>query len=242
MKVQKNPFKSTLETILVFHEKIKENWKKGYIEIKNSDINDLYDIHYDDIHPSKIIQKNLEDNSIDIEENLKKSFYDKNTKSIFASKKRFKKYIQDIEVNINLLRTIKNNWFSDNENEDDPKLNEVSKKISFLLKENPNRKIIIFTMYADTAEYITNKLKFDEYKILLYTGKSSKNDKNNVRLNFDASVSYNEQKNDLCILVTTDALSEWFNLNRDGVLFNYDIPYNPTRIIQRIVSINRINK
>ena len=63
-------------------------------------------------------------------------------------------------------------------------------------------------MYADTAEYITNKLKFDEYKILLYTGKSSKNDKNNVRLNIDASVSYNEQKNDLCILVTTDALSE----------------------------------
>jgi len=42
--------------------------------------------------------------------------------------------------------------------------------------------------------------------------------------------------------VATDALSEGFNLNRAGVIINYDIPYNPTRIVQRIGRINRINK
>ena len=42
--------------------------------------------------------------------------------------------------------------------------------------------------------------------------------------------------------MATDALSEGFNLNRAGVIINYDIPYNPTRVVQRIGRINRINK
>ena len=44
------------------------------------------------------------------------------------------------------------------------------------------------------------------------------------------------------ILVATDAISEGYNLHRAGTIFNYDIPYNPTRIIQRVGRINRINK
>jgi len=40
----------------------------------------------------------------------------------------------------------------------------------------------------------------------------------------------------------TDALSEGVNLHRAGVIINYDIPYNPTRVIQRVGRINRINK
>jgi len=42
--------------------------------------------------------------------------------------------------------------------------------------------------------------------------------------------------------LATDALSEGFNLHRAGVVINYDIPYNPTRVIQRVGRINRINK
>ena len=50
------------------------------------------------------------------------------------------------------------------------------------------------------------------------------------------------QRNDYHILVATDAISEGYNLHRAGAIFNYDIPYNPTRVIQRIGRINRINK
>lgn len=232
----KNAFKSTLKTLLLAHENIKKNWEKGYVEMKNVDINDLDDIYHNDI-----VQKTLMIDEIDCEENFKEDyFYDKNKTSFFFKKEHFKdKYIQDIEENINLLKTIEQNWFSNNENKDDPKLNEVSKKINYLLNENKNRKIVIFTMYADTAKYVFNKLKLDGYKILLCTSQSCKSDKINVRLNFDASISDNEQKNDFDILVTTDALSEGFNLNR---AVNYDIPYNPTRIVQRIGRINRVNK
>jgi superfamily II DNA/RNA helicase len=50
------------------------------------------------------------------------------------------------------------------------------------------------------------------------------------------------QKNDYDILLGTDAISEGYNLHRAGVIINYDIPYNPTKVIQRIGRINRINK
>ena len=43
-------------------------------------------------------------------------------------------------------------------------------------------------------------------------------------------------------MVATDAISEGYNLHRAGTIINYDIPFNPTRVIQRIGRINRINK
>ena len=42
--------------------------------------------------------------------------------------------------------------------------------------------------------------------------------------------------------MATDTIAEGFNLNRAGAIFNYDIPYNPTKVIQRFGRINRINK
>ena len=47
---------------------------------------------------------------------------------------------------------------------------------------------------------------------------------------------------DIDVLVSTDAISEGFSLHRAGTIYNYDIPYNPTRVIQRVGRINRINK
>lgn len=63
-----------------------------------------------------------------------------------------------------------------------------------------------------------------------------------IRNNFDASVKQETQADDYKVLVATDAISEGYNLHRAGAIFNYDIPYNPTRVIQRIGRINRINK
>lgn len=42
--------------------------------------------------------------------------------------------------------------------------------------------------------------------------------------------------------MTTDKLSEGVNLNRAGAVINYDIPWNPTRVIQRLGRINRIGR
>ena len=61
-------------------------------------------------------------------------------------------------------------------------------------------------------------------------------------LNSDFNAQYNKglKTNHFKILLTSDKLSEGFNLNRAGAIINYDIPWNPTRVIQRVGRINRI--
>ena len=111
------------------------------------------------------------------------------------------------------------------------------------LKSDKKRKIIVFSEFSDTANYLFNNIK-KEFKCFLYTSKQSTNKKlkDEIKNNFDASVILNKQKNDYDILIATDAISEGFNLHRAGTIFNYDIPYNPTRVVQRFGRINRINK
>ena len=79
--------------------------------------------------------------------------------------------------------------------------------------------------------------------VLEYTSHSSTPaKKEEIRANFDAGIPEEQQKDKYRILIATDAISEGYNLHRAGAIFNYDIPYNPTRVIQRVGRINRINK
>ena len=124
---------------------------------------------------------------------------------------------------------------------DDPKFDELEKTVQKLFDENPKRKIVIFSQYADTVKYIESK--FDNKKILVVTGGTkTKQLVNSIRSNFDAGIKTGEQRDDYDILLCTDAVSEWYNLHRAGVIVNYDIPYNPTIVVQRVWRINRINK
>ncbi len=124
--------------------------------------------------------------------------------------------------------------------ENDPKLDSFSSKIKEIQKQDPNRKIVVFSMFADTIDYLSKKLN---NKVLVVTWKSKTNQlKEDIKLNFDAWIPKDKQKNDYDILLWTDAISEWYNLHRAWVIINYDIPYNPTKVIQRIWRINRINK
>ncbi|MEA3306594.1 MAG: helicase-related protein, partial [Elusimicrobiota bacterium] len=81
----------------------------------------------------------------------------------------------------------------------------------------------------------------NDFKVFKYSSEdASKNNKKIIKENFDAG--HIPQQNDYDILIATDAMSEGVNLHRAGIIFNYDIPYNPTRVIQRVGRINRINK
>lgn len=152
-------------------------------------------------------------------------------------------FIKDVKQDIKLLERIYGDWFIDDEIGYDPKLYEVRKKIQSMLEDDPNRKIVIFSMYSDTAQYVYKSLIDSGLsRTFFYCGSSTSADKQLVSANFDASFSKDRQKNDYDIIVATDALSEGFNLHRAGVVINYDIPYNPTRVVQRIGRINRINK
>lgn len=226
-------FKSTLSSILSSYENIKKWWDTGYVPIKKSGY--LPNPDDDEIEETLDEINRMDEEPIDVEK-IKR-------KAIPLPRELFNdSYILAIESDIKLLRGIYCDWFGTEEIGEDPKYNEISKKISMLLKDRKDRKIVVFSSFADTAIYVQSRLTTDGFRALLYTGKASKIDRNIVKQNFDASCAPKEMANDYDIFVATDALSEGFNLNRAGVIVNYDIPYNPTRVVQRIGRINRINK
>ena len=109
------------------------------------------------------------------------------------------------------------------------------------LKGEPKRKIIIFSEYLDTVKYLTPILeKSFSKRVLVVVGNLSAQKISQINKNFDAS--YPEQENEYDILLASDKISEGFNLNRAGLVINYDIPWNPVRVIQRVGRINRISK
>lgn len=188
------------------------------------------------------------DTNDDISSELKDQLEEDQTnkhKLLFIDKKWLNpSFIREVKSDIGLLESIKNQWEDINVINSDPKLDYLKEYLKDLLKEDSNRKIIIFSAFADTVDYVSEELKKTGfYKIFKYTAKdATKSYREELKQNFDAGIKDNLQKNDYDILVATDALSEGYNLHRAGIIFNYDIPFNPTRVIQRIGRINRINK
>lgn len=74
---------------------------------------------------------------------------------------------------------------------------------------------------------------------MYYSGQSSPALKVEIEDSFNPKFkSKDNDKYD--ILITTDVLAEGINLHRANVLVNYDLPWNPTRIMQRVGRINRV--
>jgi len=150
-------------------------------------------------------------------------------------------FLTDLQNDIALLQSIHDEWFQQGLGYD-PKVEHLKLYLSDWLAKEPHRKIVIFTEFSDTAHYLKESLK-DRFRVFKYSSAdATQANKDKIRKNFDAGLPESLQQNDYDILIATDAISEGFNLHRAGIIFNYDIPYNPTRVIQRVGRINRINK
>lgn len=146
----------------------------------------------------------------------------------------------------------------------DAKLKELQKLIGDKVNapttnklEQLNRKVLVFTAFADTAVYLYDSLKDWATKelgihIALVTGGGDnkttlgKSDFNQILTNF-SPVSKNRDKiksmpqlGEIDLLIATDCISEGQNLQDCDYLVNYDIHWNPVRIIQRFGRIDRI--
>lgn len=153
-------------------------------------------------------------------------------------------FVTDVKADIQLLKNLREQWFGkDNTIKEDPKLDSFIRIIRKQMKDEPNRKLVVFSEFADTVNYLGKALVDAGLPVMKYTSADATSaNKDCIRANFDAGLKSSLQKNEFHILVATDAISEGYNLHRAGAIFNYDIPYNPTRVIQRIGRINRINK
>ena len=141
-----------------------------------------------------------------------------------------------LESDLAILRKVQKLWAKV---ERDPKLLELLKQLSRneILKSN---KIILFTESKETADYLAEQVN-KKYKdqALCFTGGSGEAVREIVIKNFDAKAK--NQRNDYRILIATEVLSEGVNLHRSNVVINYDIPWNPTRMMQRVGRINRVD-
>lgn len=185
-----------------------------------------------------------------LDEDEVNNFFDEFTKNksndvrmIKAEELDLERFLKDLNGDIALLNGIKDEW-EQIAGDNDPKFDQFVKSIQEALKEDPHRKIVVFSEFADTTNYLYQRCKSQGLnRVFKYTGgDGSSSNKEEVRANFDAGIPEKEQRNDFDVLIATDAISEGFNLHRAGIIVNYDIPYNPTRVIQRVGRINRINR
>lgn len=145
--------------------------------------------------------------------------------------------------------------------EDDCKLQELISEIKTKI-ENPinpgNKKVIVFTAFADTAEYLyENVSKYVKERFGLdtamisgsvdgmTTAKLKRTDLNTVLTLFspiskDKELLMPDDNTSIDVLIATDCISEGQNLQDCDYLINYDIHWNPVRIIQRFGRIDRI--
>ena len=144
----------------------------------------------------------------------------------------------------------------------DEKLGDLKKVISNKI-ENPinenNKKILIFTAFADTAKYLYENISqwiFDNYGLYTALVTGSGDNKTNLKavrntdideiLTSFSPISKNrdiinpEMTEEIDILIGTDCISEGQNLQDCDYLINYDIHWNPVRIIQRFGRVDRI--
>lgn len=93
-----------------------------------------------------------------------------------------------------------------------------------------NRKLLIFTEFRDTVDYLVEKLQTWGYEVITIHG----------QMNMDARIkAEHDFKDSAQILVATEAAGEGINLQFCSLMVNYDIPWNPNRLEQRMGRIHR---
>lgn len=125
---------------------------------------------------------------------------------------------------------------------DDAKLNALTQ---LLRTTHPTEKVLVFTQYADTADYLTRELsRRGIADIAAATGNSS-DDPTTLAYRFSPRSNQRRQGQDgpeLRVLIATDVLSEGQNLQDAHVVVNYDLPWAIIRLIQRAGRVDRIGQ
>ena len=145
-------------------------------------------------------------------------------------------YINNLRSDLRVLRAVESLWKNITA---DPKI-EKFKEILGNNKILKGKKIIVFTESRETAEYLEKNMK-SKYKdaVISYSSQSSVRIQDKVIENYDPKCKY--PKDDISLLISTEILSEGVNLHRSNVVVNYDLPWNPTRVIQRVGRVNRVD-
>lgn len=155
-------------------------------------------------------------------------------------------FLNDLHHDLEILKQLEILWKAVDE---DPKLNRFVESLRSD-KDLKNKQLVIFTESRETGDYLFERLTAEfPGEALFFSSHGGRSGKDKVSHNpalarelikaaFDPS--HKEPTNGLRILITTDVLAEGVNLHRANILINYDLPWNPTRVLQRAGRINRL--
>jgi len=219
-------FRQSVDRFITSYEKFITMYKNGTVYIsKKVDVYDLIE----------------SDNIERLEE-----FVEEEKAHKYDSQDFKKEFIGKLEFDLAILKEVKKLWQTVNS---DPKLETFVKELKSKVSLKSN-KLVIFTESKETGDYIYEALQ-DEFKgkVMFYSSTGGRHTDNKLTSNHTVSrdiitanfdPKYKEKRDDLKILIATDVLAEGINLHRSNVLINYDLPWNPTRVLQRAGRVNRL--
>ncbi len=168
-------------------------------------------------------------------------------------------FLSDLYYDLNILEELYKDITKVLKEGRDKKLQNLVEVLANKVKETPynddNKKVLIFTAFADTAKYLYESINKDLLKLNCYLAYVSGSDKprtNNRSVNSDFNSvlsAFSPQsklrkelprEKQIDILIGTDCISEGQNLQDCDCIINYDIQWNPVSLIQRFGRIDRI--
>lgn len=211
-------FKNSVERFLHSYEMFLAELKEGSVYVSKKDTNKIFELLEKD--DDAAIQRLIDEG-----------------RAVKYKSEDFRSELKtDLEYDLAILKEIKDLWYQVKR---DPKLIKIREQLT----ENPvlkNNHLIIFTESKETACYLYEKIEDNNPgDALLFTGDSGEATRDKVIDNFDARARH--KKDEHRILISTEVLAEGVNLHRANVVINYDIPWNPTRMMQRVGRINRVD-
>ena len=219
LESSKYAFEMTIERSIKSHEKMLSMLNSGTVYI-SKDINVL---------------DYIDDDTKTIEDLLEKG--KGKELDVFSSSEFREDFKIDLLRDLSFLKELLNDWKTIKH---DYKQEKFVKELAenLILKD---KKLVIFTESAETGENLSKVLK-EIYgnKVLFYSSGQKDDLKDTIKYNYDPNQKEFEQKDNIQLLITTDVLSEGINLHRSNIIVNYDLPWNPTRVLQRVGRVNRV--
>lgn len=211
-------FRKSIQTQIGFLEAFKEFFRGGSILKKKFYDKYLSYLEYESEYIADItgeIKKNLE--SININDFNGDAF------------------LKDLDKDISIFKEV-HSLINTIDKRKDAKLIEFKK---MLLKLKDKGKILVFSFYADTISYLNESLNEDN-EFLRNFGKNIGKVTGSISAPKRREIMNDFLESDMDLLLSTDILSEGQNLQKARIVINYDLHWNPVRMIQRAGRIDRI--
>ena len=154
----------------------------------------------------------------------------------------FDDVLEDMNLLTVLLSKIYRSFYADElASEPDTEKDDKLQQLLNLVKKHPNEKLLIFTEFCDTARYLYTQLQQAGFRNIEQIDSRRKVNREEIIERF--SPCYNAGSPESIVpvqtLITTDVLAEGLNLQDASIIVNYDLHWNPVRLMQRIGRLDR---